>query len=585
MEELCQRFPLIAQKILNHVDNETLTNFKEIGRNIDDFLRKERFYWLRIIQRYNCLVGEHHEVWNKVVRKTPVEIIKEFAFAVHQFPQTMFRELKNDSLSDIQFFKGVGNQIFEDKPTSCFDVLQFEYCWHPLFVVAACGSVNLCNHIIQKTGVTDPRLPYRRRNGGGTITPFVFAAKNMGDVNVFKFLLEKAEDKNPFLRQDRKWTFLHDLAGKGRLELCRLIVNKVEDKSPQDCEGHTPFHFAAAEGHVEVCKILMKDLMDKNPKDHQDRTPLHFATMNGHVELCQHLVKYLTNRNPQDIDGQTPLHMAADRGHVELCQILMEDLIDKNPKNHQDRTPLHFATMNGYVELCQHLVKYLTDRNPQDIDGQTPLHMAADKGHVELCQILMEYGMDKNLMNHRFRSPFDIAAYSGHLEICRLFMVNCVDKNHLDDDIRRPLHIAALKGNLEILRLFMDNIMDKNLRNNELSSFTPLHSAIQGDHLNLCKLLIVDYKVDVNLSDGYGMTPLLQASKLEKPEIFKFLCKNTFTNYGKTPLDPAVLEHKREIDAFLENRVEVAGLSMVNILDKNVMDNTYAPLREDYEEI
>ena len=118
MEELCQRFPLIAQKILNHVDNETLTNFKEIGRNIDDFLGKERFFWLRIIQRYNCLIGELREVWNEVVRKTPVEIIKEFAFAVHQFPQTMFRELENDSLSDIQFYKGLDNQIYEDKPTT-----------------------------------------------------------------------------------------------------------------------------------------------------------------------------------------------------------------------------------------------------------------------------------------------------------------------------------------------------------------------------------------------------------------------------------------------------------------------------------
>ena len=120
-----------------------------------------------------------------------------------------------------------------------------------------------------------------------------------------------------------------------------------------------------------------------------------------------------------------------------------------------------------------------------------------------------------------------------------------------------------------------------------LFSFTPLlHSAILGEHLNVCKLLIEEYKVDVNLSDENGMTPLLLASKLEKPEIFKFLCKNTFNNYGKTPLDPAVLEHKREIDAFLENGVEVAGLSMVNILvDENVMDNIHAPLREEYEEI
>ena len=259
----------------------------------------------------------------------------------------------------------------------------------------------------------------------------------------------------------------------------------------------------------------------------------------------------------------------------------MQNSDGRNPKNYRDQTPLHFAAMNGYVELCQHLSKYLTERNPQDSDGRTPLHMAAYRGHVELCQILMEYLMDKNLMDLSRLTPFDQAAYSGNLELCNLFMENIVDKNHLDDEVRRPLHIAARKGNLEIVRLFMDNIMDKNLRNNELSSFTPLHSAIQGGHLNVCKLLIEDYKVDVNHSDENGMTPLLCASKLEKPEIFKFLCKNTFNNFGKTPQDPAVLEHKREIDAFLENCVEVAGLSMVNILaDENVMDNTFASLRE-----
>ena len=29
MEQLCQRFPLISQKIINQVDDETLTNFKD----------------------------------------------------------------------------------------------------------------------------------------------------------------------------------------------------------------------------------------------------------------------------------------------------------------------------------------------------------------------------------------------------------------------------------------------------------------------------------------------------------------------------------------------------------------------------
>ena len=94
MDELCQRFPLIVQKIMNHVDNETLINFNEAGRNNVAFLEKERFYWIRIIKRYNCLTGDLQEVWKKVIRKTPVEIVKELAVEVHRFYTTMSRMLE-----------------------------------------------------------------------------------------------------------------------------------------------------------------------------------------------------------------------------------------------------------------------------------------------------------------------------------------------------------------------------------------------------------------------------------------------------------------------------------------------------------
>ena len=231
MEELCQRFPLITKNIMNHVNNETLVNFKEAGRNNDEFLRKERLYWIRIIRRYNCLFGELHEVWKKVVRKTPVEIIKELAVALHKFPKRVCRGLENEKLS-------------ADKQISPLTFVQkMEKNWHPLFISGACGSVNLCNRIIQKAGVTDPILDPQRRCEN--INPLVFAAI-VGDVDVFEFLLEKVEDKNPMLRKDRKWTLLHNLAAKGNLEMCRVMVEKVDDKCPQDFSGQTPYHVAAS---------------------------------------------------------------------------------------------------------------------------------------------------------------------------------------------------------------------------------------------------------------------------------------------------------------------------------------------------
>ena len=183
MEELCQRFPSIAQKIMNDVDNKTLINFKEASKTTDYFLEKERFYWIRIIQRYNCLIGELHDVWKKVVKQTPIEIIKELAVAVHQFPQRMFFAVKPKQFPQTKF----ENVTLFGKSISYLDFVQtLEPHWHPLIVAAACGSVNLCNHIIQKSGVTHPRLLDQKG------PPLIFAAMIMEDVNIFKILLEKA---------------------------------------------------------------------------------------------------------------------------------------------------------------------------------------------------------------------------------------------------------------------------------------------------------------------------------------------------------------------------------------------------------
>ena len=71
-------------------------------------------------------------------------------------------------------------------------------------------------------------------------------------------------------------------------------------------------------------------------------------------------------------------------------------------------------------------------------------------------------------------------------------------------------------------------------------------------HIEICKLLIEEYKVDVNTSDNDGMTPLHLAFKMGNLEICKFLCeyvqnKNTVDNNGRTPLDLAILEENWDI--------------------------------------
>ena len=72
----------------------------------------------------------------------------------------------------------------------------------------------------------------------------------------------------------------------------------------------------------------------------------------------------------------------------------------------------------------------------------------------------------------------------------------------------------------------------------------------------MIELLVEEYKLDVNGSDDFGMTPLHLASKFGYLEICKLLCKyvldkNTLDNDGKTPHDLAVSEHKWNTVSFL----------------------------------
>ena len=51
-------------------------------------------------------------------------------------------------------------------------------------------------------------------------------------------------------------TPLHLAATSGQLEICRLIVQKVEYKSTKNAKGKTPLQLAASGGHVSVKNLI-----------------------------------------------------------------------------------------------------------------------------------------------------------------------------------------------------------------------------------------------------------------------------------------------------------------------------------------
>ena len=48
METLCKRFPHLAKRIFDQVDNKSLNKCKEISGAVLEYLDSERFFWIRI---------------------------------------------------------------------------------------------------------------------------------------------------------------------------------------------------------------------------------------------------------------------------------------------------------------------------------------------------------------------------------------------------------------------------------------------------------------------------------------------------------------------------------------------------------
>ena len=63
MENLCKRFPHLSERILNQVNDQSLNKVKLISGHMLEYLDKERFFWIRLIKKYQnphyCRYGYH----------------------------------------------------------------------------------------------------------------------------------------------------------------------------------------------------------------------------------------------------------------------------------------------------------------------------------------------------------------------------------------------------------------------------------------------------------------------------------------------------------------------------------------------
>ena len=130
------RFPHLVTDIFEELDDKTLTTCRNVSRLCCDYLDAEKFLWFR---RYRKNMGISYPHWNKVLKNTPVELVKEFSVATQQF--------------------------FKDD-----EEWKSKFQWSPLQIVAEQGNLDLCKYIFEKT-------KYIKLRNGSKWTPLHIAAR------------------------------------------------------------------------------------------------------------------------------------------------------------------------------------------------------------------------------------------------------------------------------------------------------------------------------------------------------------------------------------------------------------------------
>lgn len=124
--------------------------------------------------------------------------------------------------------------------------------------------------------------------GQGGWTPLHLAAF-AGEIGSTRRLLEAGAETSVIADNDQRNTPLHAaLAGKGDLQVLRILLDAGARPDTRASGGVTPLHLAASRGSLEAITLLVE--AGARPEAMQDgRTPAELARERGHSEAAEHL--------------------------------------------------------------------------------------------------------------------------------------------------------------------------------------------------------------------------------------------------------------------------------------------------------
>ncbi|CAK8680159.1 unnamed protein product [Clavelina lepadiformis] len=175
-------------------------------------------------------------------------------------------------------------------------------------------------------------------------------------------------------------------------------------------------------------------------------------------------------------------------------------------------TVLHIAARFGHFDICKFLLESGCNVNIKNKSGWTALFFAAEGLHKRVGQLLIEWGCNTKIKNVKCQTAFDLMRHEDMKEFLKDIA-----------NLWTATVPQVVRGNLDPLRrITKDHLLGlremADISARCIKGSTLLHTAVHfGDRDAIKDLLKI--RVDVNLKDYQGATPLHRAKDMETLEL------------------------------------------------------------------
>ena len=269
-------------------------------------------------------------------------------------------------------------------------------------------------------------------------TEAIFNAIDQEDISDLKKMLKgdpglvHTRHPNPELYH---WTTLQFAAARGRLNACKLLVEKGAEVYTNPMNTYPPVMQAAWCQHQDIVDYFLKEIPDKADGTNKLGITLSLAAREGWIDIVRkHLEKDPLAVHQRGWIGDTCLHWPSHNNFAKILELLLDAGadIEADEINWIGGKPLHWASEHApdCVKLLLERGAEVNSRNEMPGNkfyGMTPLIMNATQRDdcADVCELLLDGGANIQAKDAAGKTALD---WAKELQLKRITEVL---ENHL----------------------------------------------------------------------------------------------------------------------------------------------------------